>query len=204
MSRTLSATLSTPIRFSLRRILLTLVAAAICSFAALPTAHAEVRVAVVDLRRAMLDTEDGLRVQAELQQLQDNLQSQLVAKREQYLKIKKEYEKLARQKKPNMAKVRKVAKRHDQALRELQTEEQNYSRAVRRAEWQKTQPLRDKVIGLIRRVASQSGYDMVVLKEFAPYFRKDLDITDRIIQLYNQTLSAETPPKTPKRTPKKK
>ncbi|HHH12200.1 MAG TPA: OmpH family outer membrane protein, partial [Sorangium sp.] len=83
----------------------------------------------------------------------------------------------------------------DRALADLQVMDRTFKQELRDAEWKKTQPLRDKVIGLIRRVASQSGYDMVVLKEFAPYFRKDLDITDRIIQLYNQSLSAETAPK---------
>ena len=188
--------LSTPsFRISLHRWVVALVAVAVCTFAALPAAYAEARVVVVDLRRAMFDTEDGLRAQAELQQLQDSRQKQLIAKRDQYMKIKKQLETLAQAKKPNRAEVRKVAQQHDRALADLQVMDRTFKQELRDAEWKKTQPLRDKVIGLIRRVASQSGYDMVVLKEFAPYFRKDLDITDRIIQLYNQSLSAETAPK---------
>ena len=38
---------------------------------------------------------------------------------------------------------------------------------------------------LIRRVASQSSYDMVLDRSAVPYVRSDLDITDRLIQMYN-------------------
>ena len=100
----------------------------------------------------------------------------------------------------------KAAKAHDQALYDLQTAEQSFQRELRRSEWQKTKPIREKVLGLIRRVAAQSGYDLVVLKDVAPFYRKDLDITDRIIQLYNQSLGPEKAPSRPaprKQPPKK-
>ena len=41
-------------------------------------------------------------------------------------------------------------------------------------------------MGVIRRLATQEGYEMVVDKQAVPYVRNDLDVTDRVITLYNQ------------------
>ena len=41
-------------------------------------------------------------------------------------------------------------------------------------------------MGAIRRLATQDGLDLVIDKQAAPYVRSDLDVTDRIITLYNQ------------------
>ncbi|HEY3253471.1 MAG TPA: OmpH family outer membrane protein, partial [Polyangiaceae bacterium] len=49
-----------------------------------------------------------------------------------------------------------------------------------------TQPIVQKIMGAIRRLATQDGLDLVLDKQAAPYVRSDLDVTDRIITLYNQ------------------
>jgi hypothetical protein len=41
-------------------------------------------------------------------------------------------------------------------------------------------------MGIIRRLATQNGYDLVVDKQAVPYHRSDLDLTDRVIVEYNQ------------------
>ena len=41
-------------------------------------------------------------------------------------------------------------------------------------------------MGIISRLARQEGYDVVVDKQAVPYVRRDLDLTDRVITLYNQ------------------
>jgi outer membrane protein len=41
-------------------------------------------------------------------------------------------------------------------------------------------------MGIIRRLATQDGYDIVVDKQAVPYVRSDLDLTDKIITMYNQ------------------
>ena len=47
------------------------------------------------------------------------------------------------------------------------------------------------------------GYEMIVDKPFVPYFRSDLEITDRAIQMYNsgQYGAGATPSKSPSTTP---
>jgi len=41
-------------------------------------------------------------------------------------------------------------------------------------------------VGIIRRLATQEGYDVVLEKQAATYFRADLDLTDKVITLYNR------------------
>ena len=36
-----------------------------------------------------------------------------------------------------------------------------------------------------RRVATQDGYDAILEKQAVPYMRNDLNLTDRVIQMYN-------------------
>jgi outer membrane protein len=38
---------------------------------------------------------------------------------------------------------------------------------------------------IIRRLATSQGYDLVVDKAAVPYSRSDLDLTDRVITMYN-------------------
>ncbi len=40
-------------------------------------------------------------------------------------------------------------------------------------------------MGLLRRLATQDGYDAILEKQAVPYMRNDLDLTDKIIQMYN-------------------
>jgi outer membrane protein len=48
-----------------------------------------------------------------------------------------------------------------------------------------TQPIYGKVVALLRRLATQDGYDAILEKQAVPYMRNDLDLTDRVIQMYN-------------------
>jgi outer membrane protein len=41
------------------------------------------------------------------------------------------------------------------------------------------------MIGLVTKIARQNGYDLVLDKRAAPYARPDLDLTDRVVQMYN-------------------
>ena len=50
-------------------------------------------------------------------------------------------------------------------------------------------------MGIIRRLATQEGYDVIVDKQAVPYSRSDLDVTDRVITLFNQGGPVEADPK---------
>ena len=148
-------------------------------------AAAQSKVAVVDVRRAVLETEQGLRVQATLKKLFDSRQVELDAKQRQLQTDKEALEKEAQSGKANKE---VIAKKYDTLQRqaaELQTTMMDYQREMQRRETEMTTPILQGVLDAVKRIASQDGFEMVLEKSAVPYFRGDLELTDRAIQLYN-------------------
>ncbi|HVW25934.1 MAG TPA: OmpH family outer membrane protein [Polyangiaceae bacterium] len=154
------------------------------------TALAEMKIAVVDTQRAVMETEDGLRAQAALKKHFDKRQRDLddkqVALQKEREDIEKQKDVLSKQ--ALQARVDKWQKE----MAELQTVFVDYNKELQKKQGEMTQPIFQKTMSIIRRIATQNGYDLVVDKQAVPYHRSDLDLTDRVITEYNQT--AETAP----------
>ncbi|MBI4703612.1 MAG: OmpH family outer membrane protein [Deltaproteobacteria bacterium] len=170
----------------------------LCAFPGL--ARAQARFAVIDLRRAVIETEDGLRVQAKLKQLFDSRQTELDGKQKDFQRAKEELDGEAKGGKLAKPELAKKLERLQQQAAELQTTLVEYQREMQRQESEATTPILQRMLSLVARLAAQSGYDMVVDKSAVPYFRSDLDVTDRIIQMYN--VGAGPGPAEPKDTKK--
>ena len=165
------------------RFISVVVAAAAVSFGSVE-AHAQSKIAVVDTQRAIMETEDGLRAQASLKKIFDNKQRELDKKQED---LQKEREDMEKQR--DVLSKAALAKRVDKWQREmmqLQGVFVDYNKELQKKQGELTQPIVQKIMGAIRRLATQEGFDLVVDKQAAPYVRSDLDVTDRIITLYNQ------------------
>jgi outer membrane protein len=155
-------------------------------------AQTPTRMAVVDTQRAIMETEDGLRAQAALKKLFDSRQRELEKKQDE---LQKERDDIEKQK--DVVSKAALAKRVDKWQREmvqLQTVFVEYNKELQRKQNELTQPILQKALGLIRRVATQEGYDLVVDKQTVAYVRSDLDVTDKVITLYNQGVAPEPAP----------
>ncbi|HVR19539.1 MAG TPA: OmpH family outer membrane protein [Polyangiaceae bacterium] len=160
------------------------------------SAAAQMKVAVVDTQRAVMETEDGLRMQATLKKVFDSRQRELDKKQEE---LQKEREDIEKQR--DVLSKTALAKRVDKWQREmvnLQTVFVEYNKELQKRQSELTQPIFQKAMGVIRRMATQEGYDVVVDKQAVPYVRSDLDLTDKVIQLYNQGAPADAGDKTGK------
>ena len=160
---------------------------------ALPVSAQTMRVGVVDTQRAVMETEDGLRMQATLKKVFDSRQRELDKKQED---LQKERDDIDKQR-DVLSKVA-LAKRMDKWQREmvqLQTVFVEYNKELQKKQGELTQPIFQKAMGIIRRLATQEGFDIVVDKQAVPYSRSDLDVTDRVITMYNQGAPAEPDPK---------
>jgi outer membrane protein len=154
------------------------------------------KVAVVDTQRAVMETEDGLRMQATLKKVFDSRQRELDKKQEE---LQKERDDIEKQR--DVLSKTALAKRVDKWQREmvnLQTVFVEYNKELQKKQSELTQPIFQKAMGIIRRMATQEGYDVVVDKQAVPYVRSDLDLTDKVIQLYNQGAPADPGDKTGK------
>ena len=147
------------------------------------TAWADMRVAVIDVQRAVMQTEDGLRAQANLKKLFDSRQQELNRKQTELAKQKEDIEK--------QSKVRSkdaLAKRVDdwqKQMTELQGVFMEYNKELEKKQKEITDPIFEKVLMIVKRLATTENYDLVVDKNTTAYVRTDLDLTDKCIQIYN-------------------
>jgi outer membrane protein len=154
---------------------------------------AQSKMAVVDTQRAIMETEEGLRMQATLKKLFDNRQRELDKKQEELAKEREDIEKQR-----DVLSKQALAKRLDKWQREmvqLQTVFVEYNKELQKKQSELTQPIFQKTMGLIRRMATQEGFDLVVDKQAVPYVRSDLDLTDRVITMYNSGAAVDASPK---------
>jgi outer membrane protein len=164
-----------------RRLVLGLLAG---SITVASTAVGEPRLAVVDTQRAVMETEDGLRAQATLKKHFDQRQRDLDRKQNQ---LQQEREDIEKQK--GVLSKEALATRIDKWQKEmtqLQTVFVDYNKELQKKQNELTQPIVQKTMAVIRRLATQNGYDVVIDKQAVPYSRSDLDLTDRVITAYNQ------------------
>ena len=70
---------------------------------------------------------------------------------------------------------------------EVQTKFIEYNKQLQQKQAEFMSPIMQKLFGVVRRVASSRGFDIVVDKAAVPYSRADLDITDMVVQKYNSS-----------------
>src|SRR5260221_783614 len=149
-----------------------------------PSAIAEpIKFDVVDVQRAVMETGDGLRAQATLKKFFDKRQQELDAKQNELQKQREDIEKQAK-----VLSQQAMAKRMEdwqKQMVDLQAVFVEYNKELQKKQGELTQPIYGKIMGLLRRLATQDGFDAILEKQAVPYMRADLDLTDRVIQMYN-------------------
>ena len=175
---------ASPLARRLRTVALAVATSGALLLSALPAA-AQSKIAVVDVRRAVLETEQGLRVQATLKKLFDSRQVELDSKQRQLQTDKDAFDKKAQSGKTPQNVLQKDAENLQKAAAELQNVMVEYQREMQRRESEMTAPILQGVLEAVKRIAAQDGYEMVLDKSSVPYFRGDLELTDRAIQMVN-------------------
>ncbi len=176
-------------------------AAALLSAAGL--VQAESKVAVVDTQRAIMETEDGLRAQATLKKLFDSRQRELDKKQVDLQKQREDIEK----QRDVLGKdaLQKRIESWQRDMMQLQAVYVEYNKELQKKQSEITQPIFEKTMAIVRRLATTDGIDVVVDKQAVAYVRGDLDLTDRVIGMYNRGASeapADSGAKQPAATPK--
>jgi outer membrane protein len=146
-------------------------------------AAADQKLAVVDVQRAVASTEDGLRAQATLKKLFDNRQQELNKKQTDLQRQREEIDKQAKVL-PKDALEKRVNDWQKQMM-ELQAIFVEYNKELEKKQKELTDPVFEKVMQIIKRLATTENIDLVVDKATVAYVRGDLDLTDRCIQMYN-------------------
>jgi outer membrane protein len=160
------------------------------------------KIAVIDLRRAIAETEQGLRVQATLKKLFDSRQAELESKTRTLQAEKERIDKAYQSGKLSKDAVQKEYEKLMAQDQELQKATVEAQREMQRKEQEMTGPILQGIIEAVKRIAAQEGYEMVLEKSAVPFFRGDLELTDRAIQMYNGGAGTKAPaPPAPKPAP---
>jgi len=141
------------------------------------------KVAVVDVQRAVMQTEDGLRAQATLKKLFDSRQQELNKRQQELGRQKEEIDKQA--KVLSQAALQKKVDDWQKQMVELQTTFVEYNKELEKKQKELTDPIFERVVTSIKRIAGTDGYDLIVDRATVAFSRSDLDLTDRVIQLAN-------------------
>lgn len=169
----------------LSRHAVTLVAALLLASYA-PTAFGQVRIAVVDLQRALNETEDGRRAKAQLKRLFKRRQQSLDSKQNELKKMKEDIEKqrdvLSRDA------LEKRLEAYQKAFIELQSTYVEYQRELAQKEAQLTKGILERMQDILRRMGQSDGYTMIVERNEGGvvWTPANLDVTDDLIQRYNR------------------
>jgi outer membrane protein len=172
-----------------RPLLVVALTALVSSFGA--TASAQMKMAVVDVQRAVMQSEDGLRAQATLKKVFDSRQQEL---NKRQTDLQKQKEEIDKQKTVlSQAALQKKVDDWQKEMVELQQTFVEYNKELEKKQKELTDPIFERVLGAIKRVAGQDGYDLVVDRATVAFARGDLDLTDRVIQMSNGANAAAAP-----------
>jgi outer membrane protein len=161
-------------------LVLTLVMSAFCA-----RVDAQSKIAVVDMQRALNETEDGRNAKAKLKKLFVRRQKSLDEKQKALKTMKESIEKqrnvLSREA------LQKKLEEYQKAFVELQTIYVDYQRELATKEAELTKDIIARMQRILRRIGQKDGYALIVERNEAGvvFVPTNLDLTDVLIQRYN-------------------
>ena len=162
--------------------LFALLAAAVLALVA-PRLYAQVRIAVVDMQRAILETEEGRRAKNQLKKLFESRQEQLNGRQEQLKRLKAELEK--QEKILSRDALQKRMSEYQEQLVSLQKNYLEYQQELAQREAELTKQILVNLQGVVRQIGTAEGYTGIFDQSGVVWAPSHLDLTDRVIQEYN-------------------
>jgi outer membrane protein len=143
------------------------------------------RIAVLDTQKVLRETEEGMRIESNLRKLFDNKQADLLNKQKQ---LQQEYEDVLKEEKKkgkSDAALDKKKAELEQKFVAYQQAAGEFQREFARKQNEMYNPMLQKLGNIVKALAQTDGFDLVIDKQAAIHFRRDLDVTERVIQAYN-------------------
>lgn len=163
-----------------------LFAAMLITAAAAERANAgDIKIAVVDLRRALNETEEGKAAMKKLTKHKDKLQKKVEKKEKEILKMKESIEK--QQNVLTKEALQKKVEEYYRAVTELQQTYMQFQRELMQKETKATQEILNKMADIIEQIGKSEGYTVILDRSVGAvvWAPSHLDLTDKLIQKYN-------------------
>ncbi len=154
-------------------------------------------VVYVDVDKVVNDCDEGKDATEALKREQSKRQSDIQARETELKKMQDELEKQA--KAFSAAAIEKKAAHYQQAYVDFQNLVMKYQRELELREKELFDPIEKRVKDMLREIALRDGYDMILNKRSVPYGRKDLDLTEKVVQEYNKAHPVAQPAAAPKK-----
>ncbi|MEM9192830.1 MAG: OmpH family outer membrane protein [Myxococcota bacterium] len=165
----------------------TTLAAALVLASFAPSAFSQVRIAVVDMQRALNETEDGRRAKAQLKRLFKRRQQALDKAQTNLKRMGEDIEKQKAAGVLTGSALQQKAEEYQKAFVELQTTYMEYQRELATKEAELTKGILERMKGILRRLGQTEGYTMIIERNEGGvvWVPSNLDLTDTLIQRYN-------------------
>ena len=150
------------------------------------------KIGVLDITKAVQMTDQGKQAYKDLKKEVDKIQSELDQKEKEIEAIRGKLEKGAGVL-SNTARLNLEGDlgRKSRSYRELYQESQS---RIRQLEMERTRPIINKMVSLVKEYGANQGYDMVInARSGVVYFNKSVDITNQMIR--SMSLTRSTPPR---------
>lgn len=163
----------------------TVLAALLLSVSLPRVAAAEPKIGVVDMQRALAETEDGRKAKETLKKLFEQRQKTLDKQQNDLKTLKEGVEKqrdvLSREV------LAKKLEEYQKAFGELQNTYMEFQRELQAKEGELTKPILERMQRVMRRIGQTDGYALILERAEAGvvYIPSNFDLTDVLIQRYN-------------------
>jgi len=165
-----------------RHALAFLSALAVVAFA--PTTYAQVKVAVVDLQRALNETADGRQAKSQIERMRKQRQQALDGKQKSVQQMKEDIER--QQKVLSKEALAKRLEEYQKAFMELQTAYMEYQRELAQEEAKLTKTILDRMQAIVRKIGQAEGYSLILeANEGGVIWAPSNDLTQKLIERYN-------------------
>jgi outer membrane protein len=170
------------------------------------TAHAQARIAIVDMQRAVEGTTEGKSVLSSLTGEADKKKKELEGKRDELKKMSDDLQKQESVLKPDV--FQKKRQELEQKAMQFQETVMRTEQEFQQKQFKVTQPIQQKVVAAISQIAAREKFTLVLRSDAVVWPQQsELDITNEVIRKANE-IKAPAPaaapaPATPGAPPKK-
>jgi outer membrane protein len=149
------------------------------------TARAEVKLAYVDIQRALNDCRNGKAAKSEFRGRLERVQSQLEGEQSEVQRLKDELEKKGPLMQPDQR--QNLEQQYTRKLRDFQDDYKNTRDTLQEKDNEITGAIVRDLATIVRQIGERSGYTMVMEKGNLLWATPATDITDEVIRGYDAT-----------------
>ena len=162
---------------------------------AVPAPGAEVRIAVVDMQRALNECDAGKKAKDQVKAKFEKSQDQLRKQREDIDRMKEDYDRKALVLKEEER--RNLEKDLENRSLDFKRRYEDFQRDLKRTDAELTSSIVEELYEIVKDYGQEKGYGLVLEASSGAllYNDKGLDVTDDIIKLHNTTPHKERPKK---------